>query len=233
MLCLSHLIFLLSQEHQYLDTCPELFLEILIHWHRMHWSMHQTMIKYHWPRIFDHTPMWSNISLCDSDARKFAKLWNMPGSATLISVLMAHVSHSNRKQRFRRLSYTCLGEQVIFKRNLILLFTNASYISWCKLIFISSKKCFISLVFELLYAKSYKLSFKNIWDSFATRSPRFSILYSINGIKHISPFVQEDIHYLFVISKMLYMSFFSSFLSSLYYYERAFQSTMVLNFSKT
>ena len=46
----------------------------------------------------------------------------MPGLTTFISVLTSHVSHSNRKQRFRRLSYTCLGEQVIFKGEILYCF---------------------------------------------------------------------------------------------------------------
>ena len=134
----------------------------------------------------------------------------MPGLTAFMSVLLSHVSHSNRKQRFRRLSYTCLGEQVIFKGEILYcFFTNASYISWCKFICISYKECFINLLFELLYAlKVINSHLKLSGIPLQPGPPKFSILYSSNGIKHISPFVQEDIHYVFVTSKMLYMSCF-------------------------
>lgn len=52
-----------------------------------------------------------------------------------------------------------------------MLFTNTSYVSWTEPIIISSKKHFIKLAFELLYAQKIINSelFKNTWDSFANQ----------------------------------------------------------------
>lgn len=106
---------------------------------------------------------------------------------------MAHVSHSNRKQRFRRLSYTRLGEQVItFKREILYCFLQMHHIFPDVSSFLFPLKCFISLVFELLYAlKVINSRLKISGIPLQPGPPRFSILYSINGIKHISPLFRK------------------------------------------